>query len=165
MYDIAVIGGGIVGLSVAMQVCEQAPGLRVLILEKENAVAQHQTGRNSGVIHSGVYYKPGSLKARLCVEGAREMVEFCQRHGIAHEVCGKIIVAIDSEESARLDDLLKRGQANGLIGLELLTAEAMREIEPHVVGVRALKVPSTGITDYGQVARKYAEIAGALGAE
>jgi len=126
MYDIAVIGGGIVGLSVAMQVCEQAPGLRVLILEKENAVAQHQTGRNSGVIHSGVYYKPGSLKARLCVEGAREMVEFCQRHGIAHEVCGKIIVAIDSEESARLDDLLKRGQANGLIGLELLTAEAMR---------------------------------------
>jgi len=165
MYDIAVIGGGIVGLSVAMQACEQAPGLRVLILEKENAVAQHQTGHNSGVIHSGVYYKPGSLKARLCVEGAREMVEFCQRHGIAHEVCGKIIVAIDSEESARLDDLLKRGQANGLTGLELLTAEAMREIEPHVAGIRALKVPSTGITNYGQVARKYAEIAASCGAE
>lgn len=165
MYDIAVIGGGIVGLSVAMQACEQAPGLRVLILEKENAVAQHQTGHNSGVIHSGVYYKPGSLKARLCVEGAREMVEFCQRHGIAHEVCGKIIVAIDYEESVRLDDLLKRGQANGLTGLELLTAEAMREIEPHVAGIRALKVPSTGITNYGQVARKYAEIAASGGAE
>jgi L-2-hydroxyglutarate oxidase LhgO len=165
MYDIAVIGGGIVGLSVAMQACEQAPGLRVLILEKENAVAQHQTGHNSGVIHSGVYYKPGSLKARLCVTGARAMVEFCQRHGIAHEVCGKIIVAIDSEESVRLDDLLKRGQANGLTGLELLTAEAMREIEPHVAGIRALKVPSTGITNYGQVARKYAEIAVSCGAE
>ena len=165
MYDIAVIGGGIVGLSVDMQACEQAPGLRLLILEKENSVAQHQTGHNSGVIHSGVYYKPGSLKARLCVEGAREMVEFCLRHGIAHEVCGKIIVAIDSEESARLDDLLKRGQANGLTGLELLTAEAMREIEPHVAGIRALKVPSTGITNYGQVARKYAEIAASRGAE
>ncbi len=165
MYDIAVIGGGIVGLSFAMQACEMFPGLRLLILEKENGVAQHQTGHNSGVIHSGVYYKPGSLKARLCVEGAREMVEFCQRHGIAHEVCGKVIVAINSEEAARLDDLRQRGEANGLVGLELLTAEAMREIEPHVAGVRALKVPSTGITDYGQVARKYAEIAVARGAE
>jgi L-2-hydroxyglutarate oxidase LhgO len=165
MYDIAVIGGGIVGLSFAMQACEQFPGLRVLILEKENDVAQHQTGHNSGVIHSGVYYKPGSLKARLCVEGAREMVEFCQGHGIPHEVCGKIIVAINSEEGARLDDLRQRGEANGLKGLQLLTAEAMREIEPHVAGVRALKVPSTGITNYAQVARKYAEIAVAGGAE
>jgi L-2-hydroxyglutarate oxidase LhgO len=165
MYDIAVIGGGIVGLSFAMQACEQFPGLRLLILEKENGVAQHQTGHNSGVIHSGVYYKPGSLRARLCVEGARAMVEFCQRHGIAHEVCGKVIVAINSEEAARLDDLRQRGEANGLVGLDLLTAEAMREIEPHVAGVRALKVPSTGITDYGQVARKYAEIAVARGAE
>src|SRR6266576_2768394 len=165
MYDIAVIGGGIVGLSFAMQACEQFPGLRVLILEKENDVAQHQTGHNSGVNHSGVYYKPGSLKARLCVEGAREMVEFCQGHGIPHEVCGKIIVAINSEEGARLDDLRQRGEANGLKGLQLLTAEAMREIEPHVAGVRALKVPSTGITNYAQVARKYAEIAVAGGAE
>jgi len=113
MYDIAVIGGGIVGLSFAMQACEKFPGLRLLILEKENGVAQHQTGHNSGVIHSGVYYKPGSLKARLCVEGAREMVEFCLRHGIAHEVCGKVIVATNSEEAARLDDLRQRGEATG----------------------------------------------------
>lgn len=165
IYDIAVIGGGIVGLSVAMQASEQFPGLRILILEKENGVAQHQTGHNSGVIHSGVYYKPGSLKARLCVEGAREMVEFCQRHEIAHEVCGKVIVAINVEEATRLDGLRQRGEANGLTGLEVLGPERMREIEPHLVGVKALKVPSTGITNYGQVARKYAEIAAAHGAE
>jgi L-2-hydroxyglutarate oxidase len=165
MHDIAVIGGGIVGLSVAMQASEQFPGLRLLILEKENEVAQHQTGHNSGVIHSGVYYKPGSLKARLCVEGAREMVEFCQQHGIPHEVCGKLIVATNADESTRLDGLQQRGEANGLTGVGVLGPEAMREIEPHVVGVKALKVPSTGITDYGEVARKYAEIATAHGAE
>jgi L-2-hydroxyglutarate oxidase len=165
MHDIAIVGGGIVGLSLAMQVSEQFPGLRVLILEKENGVAQHQTGHNSGVIHSGIYYKPGSLKTRLCVDGAREMVEFCQRHEIAHDVCGKVIVAINGEEAARLDGLRQRGEANGLTGLEVLGPDAMREIEPHLVGVRALKVPSTGITDYGKVARKYAELAVARGVE
>ncbi len=165
MYDIAVIGGGIVGLSFAMQASEQFPDLRLLILEKESRVAQHQTGHNSGVIHSGIYYKPGSLKARLCVAGAQEMVEFCQRHGIAREVCGKLIVAVSEEEAIRLDALRQRGEANGLIGVEELGREAMREIEPHVMGVRALKVPSTGITDYGKVAEKYAEIAMARGVE
>ena len=165
MYDIAIIGGGIVGLSVAMQTSQQRPGLRIVILEKESSVAQHQTGHNSGVIHSGIYYKPGSLKARLCVSGAREMVEFCQLHGIAHEVCGKVIVAINAEEADRLDGLRQRAEANGLAGVEVLEPEALREIEPHVAGVRALKVPSTGITDYGQVARKYAELAVANGAE
>ncbi len=165
MYDLAIIGGGIVGLSVAMQGSERFPGLRVLILEKENGVAQHQTGHNSGVIHSGIYYKPGSLKARLCVEGAREMVEFCQRHGIAHEVCGKVIVAINADEATRLDGLQQRADANGLKGVEILGPEGMREIEPHLVGVKALKVPSTGITHYGTVASKYAEIAIAHGAE
>jgi len=165
MHDIAIIGGGIVGLSVGMQAVEQFPHLKLLILEKENGVAQHQTGHNSGVIHSGVYYKPGSLKAKLCVEGAREMVEFCARHGIPHEVCGKIIVATSADEAARLDGLSERGKTNGLEGLELLGREAMCEIEPHVAGIRALKVPSTGITSYAQVAQKYADLATARGAE
>ena len=164
-YDIAVIGGGVVGLSFAMQAAQRFPNKRVLVLEKESGVAQHQTGHNSGVIHSGVYYKPGSLKARLCVKGAREMVEFCQRHAIPHEACGKLIVATDSEEASRLDDLHARGVTNGLVGLRLLAAAEMQEFEPHVGGVRALLVPSTGITDYAMVTAKYAEIAQAHGAE
>jgi (S)-2-hydroxyglutarate dehydrogenase len=162
-YDIAVIGGGIVGLSFAMQAAEAFASARIVVLEKEDGLARHQTGHNSGVIHSGVYYKAGSLKARLCVAGAREMVEFCSQHGIPHEVCGKLIVAIKPEEVPRLDDLLARGQANGLTGLEIVEREAMREIEPHVGGLRALKVPSTGITDYARVTAKYAEIAGSRG--
>jgi L-2-hydroxyglutarate oxidase len=164
-YDIAVIGGGIVGLSFAMQAMEKFPRLRVVVLEKEGGVARHQTGHNSGVIHSGVYYKVGSQKARLCVAGAREIVEFCSRHGIPHKVCGKLIVATNSEEAARLDELLSRGVANGLEGLRLLGREAMLEIEPHAGGVRALHVPSTGITDFAAVASKYAEIVAGRGAE
>ena len=164
-YDIAVIGGGIVGLSFAMQATETFPRLRVVVLEKEAGVARHQSGHNSGVIHSGVYYKAGSLKARLCVAGAREMVEFCSRHGIPHKVCGKLIVATNSEEAARLDELLARGVANGLEGLRLVGREAMLELEPHVGGVRALQVPSAGITDYAAVTAKYAEIAVGRGAE
>jgi (S)-2-hydroxyglutarate dehydrogenase len=164
-YDIAVIGGGIVGLSFAMQAAQRFPHLRLLILEKESAVARHQTGHNSGVIHSGVYYKPGSLKARLCVEGARALVEFCQQSAIPYETCGKLIVATNTEEAARLEDLLSRGEANGLAGLRLLTPDAMREFEPHAGGVRALLVPSTGITDYAVITAKYAEIAQAHGAE
>src|SRR6202165_1840419 len=164
-YDIAVVGGGIVGLSFAMQAMEKFPRLRVVVLEKEAGGARHQTGHNSGVIHSGVYYKSGSLKARLCVAGAREMVEFCSRHGVPHKVCGKLIVATNSEASARPDELLVRGVANGLEGLRLLEREAMLEIEPHVGGVRALHVPSTGITDFAAVASKYAEIAVGRGAE
>src|SRR5580698_4786892 len=164
-YDIAVIGGGIVGLSFAMQAGERLPQLRVVVLEKETAVARHQTGHNSGVIHSGVCYKPGSLKARLCVAGAREMVEFCSRHRIPYEICGKLIVAIDPPEAARLDELLERGTANGLEGLRLLSRPEMLEVEPHAGGLRALQVPSTGITDYAEVAVKYAEIAAGRGAE
>ena len=164
-YDIAVIGGGIVGLSFAMQVSERFPRLRVVVLEKEAGVARHQTGHNSGVIHSGVYYKAGSLKARLCVAGAREMVEFCSRHGIPYEVCGKLIVATNAEETARLDVLLAQGVANGLEGLRLLERAEMLNFEPHVGGVRALLVPSTGITDYTAVTAKYAEIAAGRGAE
>jgi L-2-hydroxyglutarate oxidase len=164
-YDIAVVGGGIVGLSFAMQALEQFPRLRILVLEKEPGIARHQTGRNSGVIHSGVYYKAGSLKARLCVAGAREMVQFCSRHGIPHEVCGKLIVAANSDEVARLDDLLMRGTANGLAGLRILEREAMLAIEPHAGGLRALQVPSTGITNFAAVAANYAEIASSRGAE
>ena len=164
-YDIAVIGGGIVGLSFAMQACEQFPRLRLVVLEKEDVVARHQTGHNSGVIHSGVYYKEGSLKARLCVAGAREMVGFCKRHGIPYEICGKLIVATTIEEDERLNDLMKRGIANGLDGLRLLSRKEMLEVEPHVGGLRALYVPSTGITDYAAVARKYSEIATESGAE
>jgi L-2-hydroxyglutarate oxidase LhgO len=164
-YDIAVVGGGIVGMSFAMQAAERFPSARIVVLEKEEGLARHQTGHNSGVIHSGVYYKAGSLKAKLCVAGAREMVEFCARHGIPHEVCGKLIVATNAGEASQLDDLHARGKANGLGGLELLDAAAMREIEPHVGGVRALRVSSTGITDYAMVTAKYAELAAARGVE
>ena len=164
-YDIAVIGGGIVGMSFAMQASEAFPQARILVLEKENGLARHQTGHNSGVIHSGVYYKAGSLKARMCVAGAREMVAFCAQHGIPYEVCGKLIVATTAEEDARLDDLRARGEANGLTGLQILAGAAMREIEPHIGGLRALKVPATGITDYSVVTAKYAEIAASRGVE
>lgn len=157
-YDVIIIGAGIVGLAVGLQITRRFPRLRLLILEKEDGVARHQSGHNSGVIHSGVYYKPGSLKARLCVTGAAEMVEFCREHGIAHQVCGKVIVATDPEELPRLDDLHRRGQANGLTGLRLIEAEQLREFEPHARALRALFVPSTGITDYSRVCEKYAEL-------
>src|SRR3981081_4217357 len=122
-YDIAVVGGGIVGLSFAMQATEKFPHLRVVVLEKEAGVARHQTGHNSGVIHSGVYYKAGSLKARLCVAGAREMVDFCSRHGVPHKVCGKLIVATNSEEAARLEEVLARGAGDWAGGLRVLGRE------------------------------------------
>lgn len=157
-YDIAVVGGGIVGLAVALEATRRFPRLRLVVLEKEERVAQHQTGHNSGVIHSGVYYKPGSLKARTCVEGAAAMVEFCQQHDIPHTVCGKVIVATNGEEATRLKGLEERGQANGLQGMRMLSAEALREIEPHAQGVAALLVPSTGITNYAAVSEKYVEV-------
>ena len=157
-YDIAVIGGGIVGLAVALEATRRFPRLRLVVLEKEERVAQHQTGHNSGVIHSGVYYKPGSIKARTCVEGAAAMVEFCQQHGIAHTVCGKVIVATDAEEMTRLKGLEDRGRANGLQGMRMLGPEELREIEPHAQGVGALLVPSTGITSYAAVSEKYVEV-------
>jgi (S)-2-hydroxyglutarate dehydrogenase len=155
-FDLIVIGGGIVGLSVAMALTRQHRALRLVLLEKEDALARHQTGHNSGVIHSGIYYKPGSVKARTCVEGAAAMVAFCREHGIPHRICGKIIVASSTEQLARLEDLRKRGEANGIAGLRPLRSEELREIEPHSSGIAALHVPGTGITDYVAVSEKYA---------
>jgi len=157
-HDVIIIGGGIVGLAVALEITKRFPRLRLLLVEKEDRVGRHQSSHNSGVIHSGTYYKPGSLKAKLCVEGARTMVEFCRTHGIAHEVCGKVIVAANEDELPRLDELRRRGESNGLTGLELIGPEKLREIEPHATGLRALVVPSTGITDYAAVCSKYAEL-------
>ena len=162
-YDVVIIGGGVVGLGVALEITRRLPRLRLLLLEKEDRVARHQSGHNSGVIHSGVYYKPGCMKARLCVAGAAAMVEFCREHGIAHNVCGKVIVATHADELPRLQDLRKRGEANGLTGLRLIGPEELREIEPHAAGLQALVVPSTGITDYARVCEKYAELVSAGG--
>jgi L-2-hydroxyglutarate oxidase len=157
-HSVIIIGGGIVGLGVALEITRRFPHLRLLLLEKEDRVARHQSGHNSGVIHSGVYYKPGSMKARLCVAGAAAMVEFCREHGVAHEVCGKVIVATTAEELPGLDELRRRGEANGLSGLRMIGPEELREIEPRAVGKGALVVPSTGITDYARVSDKYAQL-------
>jgi L-2-hydroxyglutarate oxidase len=146
-----VIGGGIVGLATAYKITGRHPGARVTVLEKESGVGRHQTGHNSGVLHCGLYYKPGSEKARLAVTGIREMIRFCEENGILHEVCGKLVVAATPEELPRLRDLHERGRKNGLEGLRMLGPEEMREIEPHAGGVAALRVPQEGIVDYQKV--------------
>ncbi|GDY18841.1 hydroxyglutarate oxidase [Verrucomicrobiota bacterium] len=148
---IAIIGGGIVGLATALKVALRIPGARISVLEKERDAGRHQTSHNSGVLHCGLYYKPGSAKARLAVQGIRAMVAFCQEHGVPHEICGKLVVATDAAEVARLRDLQQRGMQNGLEGLQWLEAAAMREIEPHVGGLAALRVPQEGIVDYPRV--------------
>jgi (S)-2-hydroxyglutarate dehydrogenase len=162
-FDIVIIGGGIIGLSTAMHLQLIRPQAQLLVVEKEGAVAQHQSGHNSGVIHSGVYYKTGSLKARLCVEGAAAMLEFCREHDMPHQICGKVIVATCADEIPALEMLKQRGEANGLTGLRMLSPEQLREIEPYCGGVRALHVPGTGITDYKAVCRKYSEIVSGRG--
>ncbi len=156
--DIAVVGGGIVGLATAYRLSRCYPDLRLVVLEKESGLAQHQTGHNSGVIHSGLYYKPGSRKAHNCVTGAELMKEFCRRHEIAFEVCGKVVVAVDASELPRLEELHRRGKANGVPGVSLIGPERLREIEPHVAGVQALHVPSAGIIDYCRVAERFGEL-------
>jgi len=156
-YDVAVIGGGIVGLATAMAISRRAH-LKLIVLEAEDHLATHQTGNNSGVIHSGIYYKPGSLKARNCVEGRQAMYRFAQEHGITHDNCGKVIVATRSGELPALNMLEQRGIANGLVGLRRLGPEEIKEYEPHTAGIAALHVPQTGIIDYKQVCEVYARL-------
>lgn len=156
-YDIAIIGGGIVGLATAMALTAKR-SLGLIVLEAEDRLAAHQTGHNSGVIHSGLYYKPGSLKARNCVEGRELMYAFCAEHHIAHERCGKVVVATLPEELPRLEKLEERGHANGLKGVRRLRPEEIKEHEPHVTGLAGLFVPETGIIDYVQVAQTYAKL-------
>ncbi len=165
MNDIIIIGGGIVGLATALQIKRQRPGLSVTVIEKENRLAAHQTGHNSGVIHSGLYYKPGSLKATNCIRGYWMLLEFCEQENVPYELCGKIVVATKPEEVPLLDNLYQRGQQNGLEGLKKLTLSEMHEIEPHVRGVEGMWVPQTGIIDYVQVCEKYAEKLRELGGD
>jgi (S)-2-hydroxyglutarate dehydrogenase len=157
-HHVIVVGGGIVGLSVALEITQRFPRLRTLLLEKEDRVARHQSGHNSGVIHSGIYYKPGSLKAKLCVAGAAAMIEFCREHGIPHRICGKVIVATSHEELRSLEELRRRGEANGVAGVRLVGSAELRDLEPNAAGLAALVVTSTAVTDYVAVCDKYAEL-------
>ena len=156
-YDIAIVGGGIVGLATAYKLQKKYPKLKLLILEKEKQLASHQTGRNSGVLHSGLYYQPKSLKAKNCVEGRELLVEFAKNHNISHDVCGKIVVAINQEQRDQLKKLKINGEKNNLTGLEILTPKEFKSIEPYVEGVSALWVPQSGIIDYVAVTNKFAE--------
>ena len=164
-YDAAIVGGGIVGLATAHRLLEARPQLKVLLLEKEPKLAMHQTGRNSGVLHSGLYYRPGSEKARLSVSGLQQMIAFCREHGVAHDQCGKIVVATDESELPRLETLWERGNANGLIGLRKLNPQQIKEIEPYAAGVAAIHVPQEGIVDYPAVCETLARLIRSKGGE
>lgn len=153
--DVAIIGGGIVGLATGYELARQFPGKKIVLLEKEAGLAEHQTGRNSGVIHSGIYYKPGSLKAVNCREGRQALVRFCQAEGVAHEICGKVIVALEERELPLLERIFERGQANG-VKCEIITPERLHELEPHAAGIRAVHVPEAGIVDFKGVCRRLA---------
>lgn len=157
-FDVTVIGGGIVGLATALQLQKKNPNLKILLLEKENEWAKHQTGNNSGVIHSGLYYKPGSLKATNCIRGYHLLIDFCKENEIPFELCGKIVVATEEHELPLLQNLFVRGQQNGLTGLIELNKEQLKEYEPHVNGLKGFFVPQTGIVDYKLVAKKYSEL-------
>ena len=163
--DIVIVGGGIVGLATAYHLTEKYPDKKILVLEKEDEVAHHQTGNNSGVIHSGLYYKPGSLKAKNCIDGYHMMIQFCDEHHIPYDLCGKVVVATDKSELGRLRDLFDRGRENGLEGLEMLDQARLKEIEPHLAGIQGIRVPQTGIVNYKQVCQKLAEIITERGGE
>jgi len=164
-YDVAIIGGGIVGLATAMDISVRMPGVKLVVLEKEPRVASHQTGHNSGVIHSGLYYRPGSLKAATCVAGAKLMVDFCRAHHIPYDICGKVVVATQEAELPALEVLYQRGQANGVPRLMMIGPERLREIEPHARGLKALHVPTTGLVDYTNVAGVFAKLIQQRGGE
>ncbi|HLH70933.1 MAG TPA: L-2-hydroxyglutarate oxidase [Candidatus Dormibacteraeota bacterium] len=164
-YDVVVVGAGIVGLATARELLRRRSGQRLAVIDKEPRIGAHQTGHNSGVVHSGIYYAPGSLKARLCVAGARELYAYCRERGIPVERCGKVIVATEEAELGRLQALYERGLANGVPGLELIGPERLREIEPHCAGIRAIWSPATGIVDFSEVARHYALDVRAAGGE
>lgn len=164
-YDVVVIGGGIVGLATALQLQNSNPQLKLLLLEKEKALALHQTGNNSGVIHSGIYYKPGSLKATNCIHGYHQLIAFCKLNSIPFELCGKIIVATSPGELPLLENLLERGKQNGLSNLRKINKEELKDYEPHVHGIAGVVVPQTGIVDYKLVAKKYGELIQAKGGE
>jgi L-2-hydroxyglutarate oxidase len=156
-YDLAIVGAGIIGLATARELLSRSPGLRVAVVDRADEVGTGQTANNSGVIHAGIYYKPGSLKAKLCVEGAARMYAFCEERGIAFDRCGKVIVALDESELDRLDELERRGQANGVPGLRRLTGAQITELEPHCTGIAGLHSPNTGIVDFAAVARALAD--------
>jgi L-2-hydroxyglutarate oxidase LhgO len=162
---VTIIGGGIVGLATAHQLLQRHPATKVLVLEKEKGAGQHQTGHNSGVLHCGLYYKPGSTKARMAVEGIRRITAFCEEHGVPYELCGKTVVATEPEEIPRLDALFERGKANGVEGLELLGPERIRECEPHAAGLKGIRVPQEGIVDYAAVCAAMVKEIGARGGE
>jgi len=164
-FNIGIVGGGIVGLATALALTERCAGLRIAVLEKETRVAAHQTGHNSGVIHAGIYYRPGSARARLCVEGVRLMTAFCEAHGIPYDRCGKVVVAVSDSELPRLEELHERGVRNGVPGLELIDRERLREIEPHARALRALYSPGTAVVDFARVAAAMAELLARRGVE
>src|SRR5882724_1263131 len=156
-YDLVIVGAGIVGLATAREFLLRHPELRLLILEKEQTIASHQSGHNSGVIHTGIYYTPGSLKARACVAGHRAMLDFCRERGIPFELCGKLIVALNESELPRLANLYERGVTNGVQDLEVIGPQQLRELEPCAVGIKAIHSPNTGIIDFTKVAEAYAQ--------
>jgi L-2-hydroxyglutarate oxidase len=162
-WDVVIVGGGIVGAATMYKLKTRFPRMRVLLVEKENALADHQTGHNSGVIHSGIYYKPGSAKARNCVQGRRELVAFAKDHGIKHDICGKLIVATDQDELPRLEKIYRTGFANGIEGMERITSDVIKEIEPHCEGISGVRVGCTGIIDFRGATEKMAEIAIGVG--
>lgn len=157
-YDYIVVGAGIVGLSTAYKLTREYPGCRLLLLEKEQGVAAHQTGKNSGVIHSGIYYKPGSYKAKNCVDGRHQLVEFCHQNHVEIDVCGKVIVATSDEEIPALEAIFERGLKNGIEGIEMIGKDRLRELEPHVAGVKAIHVPCSGIVDYAGMCEKLKDL-------